>query len=350
MKLYPSLRYLVLVICVIPSLARAQTKPRIAVFPFDNRTTAPKDMNLENKIADDLISSITASGGFQIVDRQYLDRILAEKNLKYDPNFDSATAVRSGLLGTVDFIVAGQIDAYNANTQDQQVSHFGSTTAQTSGTVAMRATARIISIERGSVLSAPSADISQTQVLAKSTQTTLGSLVPKSLKGQQLNNAQGTKNVDQALRGLVDKATAGLASELSAKIDEAAKANESTAVAAKIASEPPPPAPAPTGAVAPPTQAKPKLVNVENGLVYINKGSATGVKVGDKFEIKRSIETTMKDPDTGQPLVKHKGVCSLVITSVEESFSSGKCKPADPNARSAENTPKSGDEIVPAGF
>lgn len=348
MKLYFSLRCLAFVISVIPSLARAQAQPRIAVFPFDNRTTAPKDLNLENKIADDLISSITGGGRFQIVDRQYVDRILSEKNLKYDPNYDSATTARSGLLGTVDFIVAGQIDAYNSNTEDQQVSQFGSTTTQTNGTVTMQATARIISIERGSVLSAPSADASQTSILTKNTHTILGSFVPKVLKGQQLTNAQGTKNTDQALRGLVDKAAAELATKLSVKIDEAARANESTtSVALKPDSEP---AAASRVAAAAATAAKPKFVNVENGLVYINKGSITGVKVGDKFEIKRSIETTMKDPDTGQPLVKHKGVCSLVITSVEESFSSGKCKPADPNAHSAENTPKSGDEIVPAGF
>lgn len=346
MKLYSSLRCLAFIASLIPGFAYAQTKPRIAVFPFDNRTTAPKDMNLENKIADDLISSITGSGGFQIVDRQYLDRILAEKNMKYDPNFDSATAAKSGLLGTVDFIVTGQIDAYNANTEDQQVSHFGSTTIQTNGTVAMRATARIISVERGSILSAPSADISQTSVLTKANQTTLGVLVPKILKGQQFNNAQGTKNTDQALRGLVDKVTTDLAAKLSVKIDEVAKANESTTLlVAKSDSEP-----AAASKVAAATAGKPKLVNVEHGLVYINKGSDTGVKVGDKFEIKRSIETTMKDPDTGQTLVKHERVCSLVITSVEESFSSGKCTPPAANVHSAENTPKSGDEIVPVGL
>jgi curli biogenesis system outer membrane secretion channel CsgG len=323
--------------------AQSPSKPRVAVFPFDNRTTAPKDMNLETKLADDLISRITASGGFQIVDRQYLDRILAEKNLKYDPNFDSATAAKSGLLGTVDFIVAGQIDAFNSNTQDQQSSHFGVKTDQTVGTVTMRATARIISVERGTVLSAPSADTSQKKVLASGMQITI--------KNHTTNDAGGTKDVQQALRQLEDAATADMASKLAAKIDDVAKANEQTITPG--AKSPVLVAPTSVTAVTPtstPAPVKPKLVNVSNGMVFINKGSAAGVKAGDKFTVTRSEQTNMTDPDTGKTLVRHRTVCKLVISDVDETFSSGKCTAPNPETRSAENLPKAGDEIVPAGL
>ena len=59
-------------------------------------------MNIGVKVADQLISKLAGNSAFTVFDRQYVDRLLAEKNLKYDPNYDSAGAAKSGLMGTVD--------------------------------------------------------------------------------------------------------------------------------------------------------------------------------------------------------------------------------------------------------
>lgn len=83
----------------------------------------------------------------------------------------------------------------------------------------------------------------------------------------------------------------------------------------------------------------PKFVGIEDGLVVINKGHKTGIKVGDRFSIVRPTDTGLQDPDTNQPIVRKKKLCTMTVTVVEDTISSGTCDGSTP--------PQKGDEIQP---
>jgi curli biogenesis system outer membrane secretion channel CsgG len=317
--------------------AQAQVKPRVAVFPFDDRTTANKDMNIGTKVADLLISKLTANGAFTVFDRQYVDKILAESHLKYDPNYDSASAAKAGLLGTVDLVVAGQIDAYNAAPTVSNSDIVFGKIHQIDGAVNLKVTVRLISVEKGSISSAPSAANDQKAPICKD----------MVIRGHGTGNCPKTEDQermmdDHVLRGLVDKATEEVAKQLSAEI--APLAASITPVVG-----PPPSAPKPDLAGTTNNAPKPAVVTVNalflgisEGLVYIDKGSTAGVKVGDRFTIRRSITKPFNDAN-GKPVVVHKTVCTAVIDTVEETSAAGKCVA---ESKGPDTVPHKGDEAL----
>jgi curli biogenesis system outer membrane secretion channel CsgG len=339
-----NLPLLVATTLILPAVALAQSKLRVAVYPFDDRTTANKDMNVGTKVADLLIAKLARDNAFTVLDRQYVDRILAEKNLKYDPNYNSAEAAKTGLMGTVDVLVTGQIDAFNANAEQTTSGRILHKTVETDGVVTLKATARLISVEKGAIVTAASASNEQKAILAKA--DSVAPIIGKHLPGgdpEGANQQRNAGNTDQALRKLVDQAAEEVAKQLSSEVAKSAVGLPITPAQPPVAAKP---EPAPS-AVEAKSAKLPKLVGVTDGLVYINKGSATGLKEGDTFTITRSVDTGMKDPETGQLVIRHKPVCKLTLTAVEETSSSGKCV-STASARSKEDsTPHSGDEVMP---
>jgi len=265
-------------------------------------------MNIGTKVSDALISKLAGTGAFEIVDREYLNTVMSEKNLKFDPNFNPAGAAKTGLLGVVDIIVVGQIDSFNANVNASSTSYFVATKTKQNGVAGLKVTARLISVERGTILSAPSASSELTSLLSQSTTTDMV---------QGVGSGSRTSSLDSALRKLVDQTVEAVSTDLSAKIAAGAQAE----VAAHA------------------TPSLPKFVGIEDGLTVINKGTGAGIKVGDKFLVARPTDTGMKDPDSGQAIIRKKKVCTLVISMVEENISSGTCDGG---------LPTKGDELAPS--
>jgi len=319
------------------ALFAQQIKARIAVFPFDDRTTANKDMSIGTKVADLLIAKLASNAAYTVYDRQYVDRILAEKDRKYDPNYDSAAAAKNGLLGTVDMVVAGQIDAFNANAEQRASGMYLKKTVETDGTVVLKVTARMISVEKGSILSAPSANAEQKGVLTKA--DTYASAVTKHLPGSKdaldVNQQKATSNTDQALRKLVDQAADEVTKQLAVQVAQSAAAMPIQMHAPEAAVKSPSDS---SGTI------RANFVGVSDGLAYIDKGSAAGVKVGQKFTIQRTIDTGLKN-GAGEPIVRHKAVCAIVISTVEETSAAGKCAP-DPAVRGPDSVPHPGDDVL----
>lgn len=317
-----------------------QPKQRIAVFPFDDRTTANKDMSIGTKVADLLIAKLTANGTFTVYDRQYVDRILAEKDRKYDPNYDSAGAARSSLLGTVDMVVSGQIEAFNANATQTTSGKFVMKNVETDGSVVLKVTARLISVERGSILTAPIANAERKGVIAKSDTVAplITSHLPGSRSGLDLNQLQTTNNTDQALRKLVDEAADEVTKQLASQVTQSAASlpKESTPVAVTQATGPQPAT----------TAVRAAFVGISGGLAYIDKGSEAGVKVGQSFTVRRSIDTGLKN-GAGAPILRHEIECTLVISTVEEGSAAGKCV-SDAAAHGTGAVPHKGDEVIMA--
>ena len=294
-------------------------------------------MNIGTKVADLLIAKLTANGTFVVYDRQYIDRILAEKDRKYDPNYDSSSAAKAGLLGTVDMVISGQIVAFSANTNQVTSGKYLSKRVETDGTVELKITARFISVEQGSILLAPSANTEEKGVLAKS--DTVAPLVTNRLPGGGLdvNQQQATSNTDQALRKLVDQAADNVTKQLAGEVAQTATSMPMTSAHA-------PEAPTKTDTHASTSVSKILFVGISEDLAYIDKGSEAGIKVGQKFTIRRSVDTGLKN-GAGEPVIRHKAVCALTISTVEDSSAAGKCIP-DPTAHGADGIPHTGDEVV----
>jgi curli biogenesis system outer membrane secretion channel CsgG len=324
--------------------AFSQTKLRIAVFPFDDRTTSNKDMAIGTKVADLLIAKLTDEGSFTVYDRQYIDRILTEKNRKYDPNYDSATAAKSGLMGTVDMIVSGQIDAFNATASQATSGKFVMKTTETDGAVVLKVTARFISVERGAILMAPSADVEQKGVLSKSDNVApmITSHLPGARQGYDVNQLHSAPNVDQGLRKLVDQAADQVTRQLAEQV-----AKEADSVPTRPGSRPaaqPVVAQQESRPAAQETQMA--CVGMSEGLAYIDKGSQAGIVVGQKYVIQRAVDTGLKN-GAGQPIMKHTAVCTLTISDVEADSAAGKCLPSA-TAHGTGGVPHAGDQVVVA--
>jgi hypothetical protein len=75
------------------------------------------------------------------------------------------------------------------------------------------------------------------------------------------------------------------------------------------------------------------VAGIVNGSIYINRGSAAGVKAGDKFQIIREVSLGINDPQTNQPMTRKQQVCVLTIVSADESNSSGSCQGGLPQSK-----------------
>lgn len=96
---------------------RPDTRPGIAVLPFDNGGSYGQDKEnfdaLQKGIAGMLISELAANPGARVVEREQVQRILDEQNLGASGRVDPQTAARVGKLVGARYMVMGTfIDFY----------------------------------------------------------------------------------------------------------------------------------------------------------------------------------------------------------------------------------------------
>jgi hypothetical protein len=93
-----------------------------------------------------------------------------------------------------------------------------------------------------------------------------------------------------------------------------------------------------TAASSSPSASVATVLGIINGSVYINRGSSSGIKAVDKFQIVREVSSGLTDPATGKPSVQKKKVCVFTVVTVTETVASGTCEGESPQAK---------DEVVP---
>lgn len=289
--------------------SNAQAKKRVAILGFDDRNVRTRNYQIGQRVTDQLISQLAGLGNYEIIDREYLQRIIQEQNQSYSSQFDTAGAAKLGKLANANLLIIGQVDDFSASTtMENKQNLLGAKTVQ-NGDVTLRVTARIIQVDTAAILQAPSVQSEQKGVLSQSTSSGQAGII-----------------------GLAANAHAAPANLTSIdKLIGQAVNDASTQLAARIAA---------TALAIPATVVVPKFVGIEDGLVIVNKGQSAGLKVGGQFEVSRLTDTGMKDPDTGQAIVHKKKLCLFTIISVEDSISSGKCDGAE--------TPQAGDIFTPA--
>jgi curli biogenesis system outer membrane secretion channel CsgG len=301
-----------LTLLVGPRSANAQARRKIAVYPFDEQLVGTRGLNIGEKVADGIISKIAGDGMFDVVDRQYLARIISEQNLKMNARFDPESAAKLGKLANIDVLIVGQIDAFHANASSAQANGFFSNKTTVTGEVDLKVTARLINVETASIMAAPAASSELTKTLSEKKD-----YLPSN-QGSLTSKTTGTGDVRSALLKLVDQSVEDVSADLSKKIEGSVDKLPAGARA--------------TGVLA-------KVIGMQGDLTLINRGTAAGIKEGQQFTVVRPVDTGLKDPDTGQPVIRKKRVCDLSVTEVEDTNSSGKCIGEQPAA---------GDEVKPA--
>jgi curli biogenesis system outer membrane secretion channel CsgG len=306
MKRLPA-AFLLLIVSLPCNCSNAQARKRVAILGFDESAVRARNHQIGQRVTDQLISQLAGSGNYEIIDREYLQRIEQEQNLGYGSRFDTAGAAKLGKLANANLLIIGQVDDFSATAATENKQGFTGTKVIQNGDVTLRVTARIIQVDTAAILQAPSAQSEQKGVLSQSTYGQSGII------GMAANAHAAPANTS-SIDKLIDQAVSDVSTQLAAKISATALAMPATVVI-------------------------PKFVGIEEGLVVVNKGQNAGLKVGDQFQVSRLTDTGMKDPDTGQPIVHKRKLCLFIISEVEDSISSGKCDGTE--------TPQAGDIFIP---
>ena len=275
----------------------AQTGKRIAFLPANG-----KFAELENHLADSLVGRFAGRPGLTVTDRQSIEKIIKEQNFQNSDRSSPDTAARIGKIAGAGQIVMVQVDAASYTTQ---AAKSGDVTTNT-GTVILQAHARMIDVESGAILTQPSGAFQDSAVISKTTTHAPIAFGPyrrpasQSTDGsdpQVVQNNEWTKAVDAVSTDLGTKLSTALTS-------------------------------------APGPKAAPALVaGIANGSVYISEGSSSGIKVGDRFQVSRKVDTGLTNPTTNKPITKTTQICVLTVTSVDDDNASGTCKGGLPQAK-----------------
>ncbi len=270
-----------IVLTTAVALGQAPAKKRVAIFDFDKaagpavitspffQTSAP---NIGKAVADLLITRLVQDGAVIVVERNAIDKLLAEQNFSNTDRTDPLTAAKLGRILGVDAIVLGTITNYDY--EDRITggggSRFGigggSTKMKHDIKAAVQINARLISPDTAEVVS-----VSQG----------VGEVVRKGVKKDMrdtsgmmmMGSGSGTPEMNEA----TDHAIAQLAGQLEQRVAAL-----------------PPRVPVIDGLVA---DADP------SGRLILNVGSRNGVKQGDRLQVWRAGKE-VRDPATGKVLLR----------------------------------------------
>ena len=232
------------------SIAAAQAKPRIAVMNFENNSTWHWwGDNLGKAAADEMVTLLVNGGTFTVVERSQLESVLAEQRLGASGAVSAATAAKIGKVLGVQFILTGSITQFSIETTRAGFRGIGGSYSNAESKLDVR----LINTETAEILAAMEGQGN------------------KRMGGGFFRGAGAERTFDQgaaqeALRPAVEQVVAKVQTQVG-----------------KLAGAMPQ---APAG----------QIVGAKGGQYYINRGESAGVKVGQRFEVRR-VTDEIKDAD-----------------------------------------------------
>jgi TolB-like protein len=134
---------LALLITLLPSLALAASSPTVAVMPFKDLSGAKGSIG--EAIRETVTTDLKDVSGMKVIERSFVDRILAEQNLQaVKSDLDPLSTVKVGKLLGASLIVAGAYQKAAAN---------------------VRLTARFVKVETGEIIGTAKVDGQQADFL-----------------------------------------------------------------------------------------------------------------------------------------------------------------------------------------
>lgn len=263
--------------------AAPAVKHRVAVMNFDYgtvKTTVAQifgsDQDVGKGISDLLVQKLVQDGKYSVIERNALDKILAEQNFSNSDRADATTAAKIGKVLGVDCIIIGSITQFGRDDQHTNVGgggyglgKFGLGGVGTSKAKAVVAvSARMVNTSTGEILAAVTgmgeSTRSSTSLLGAGGGWTGGG-------GGGLD--MGSSNFANTILGeAVRKAVDDTGAQLDANSDKV------PTIKLEV-----------NGLVA----------DVSGNTLILNVGKSAGVKVGDKLTISRPVRV-VKDPATGK--------------------------------------------------
>lgn len=252
------------------------------------------DQDVGKGISDLLVQKLVQDGKYSVIERNALDKILAEQNFSNSDRADNATAAKIGKILGVDCIIIGSITQFGRDDQHTNVGgggyglgRFGLGGVGTSKAKAVvGVSARMINTSTGEILVA----VTGTGESTRSSTSLLGAGGGWTGGGGG-GLDMGSSNFSNTILGeAVHKAVDDTGAQLDASVDKIPTLKMEI-----------------SGLVA----------DVSGNTLIINVGKKSGVHVGDKLVVSRQVRT-VKDPATGK-----------VIKSVEDKVGEATVTEAD---------------------
>jgi curli biogenesis system outer membrane secretion channel CsgG len=298
----------VLALGTVLAWGQGPQKRRVAVFDFDNaavqggitfpfaETNAP---NLGKAAADLLITKLVQDGNLSVLERNAIDKLLAEQDFSNTNRTDPATAAKLGRVLGVDTIILGTITHYDYvdKTTGGGGSHFGAFGGGSMKTkhdinAAVQISIRLVSPDTAEVLavSQGSGEVSRKGVKVDVRD------MSRVMMGGNANNPM--------MNECMDKAIAQLAAQLEQAVPKL-----------------PPRMPVIDAMVADAN---------ESGQLVLNVGAHDGVKLGDRLQVWRAGKE-IRDPATDKVLMRQDTLLGeAVVTTVNDISSIAQYKGTEP--------------------
>jgi curli biogenesis system outer membrane secretion channel CsgG len=270
--------------------APAAPKKRVAVMNFDYGTVRTSvsqifgsDQDVGKGISDLLVQKLVQDGKYSVIERNALDKIIAEQNFSNSDRADATTAAKIGRVLGIDAIIIGSITQFGRDDQHTKVGGGGYGLGKLGlggvGTSKAKAvvgiSARVVNTTTGEILAAVTG-MGQSERSGTSLLGAGGSWSGGGGGGLDM----GSSNFANTILGeAVRKAVDDTGSQLDGAVDKIQTVKMEV-----------------NGLVA----------DVSGNTLILNVGKKVGVKVGDKLTVSRQVRV-VKDPATGK-----------VIKSVED--------------------------------
>ncbi|MCL2659286.1 MAG: curli production assembly protein CsgG [Acidobacteriaceae bacterium] len=287
----------------------AQQRHRVAVLDFGYGTVRSyvssifgTDVDIGKGISDMLIDQLVNDGTLRVIERNQINKIMAEQNFSNSNRADPSTAAKIGSILGVDAVIIGDITQFGGENKNTSVSGIGGKwgSGLGLGKVGVAKSKAIVAITARMI------DTTTGEILASSTGKGESSRSGALLEGGGAGNGGfGGGGVNMGSSGFRETIIGEATSKAVQTLAQSLNAN-----AGRLPTVAPP---APVAVVV-----DGKIADAEAlDSVVINVGSSSGVKVGDQLQVSHVVRV-VKDPTTGQPLRSVENpVGVLTITSVD---------------------------------
>lgn len=286
-------------------------KHRVAVMDFDYGTVQSSvasifgtDQDVGKGIVDLLIDRLVNDGTYRVIDRQALNKVLAEQNFSNSNRADPNSAAKIGKLLGADTIIVGSVTQFGRDDHNTNVGGMGSTLGRYGlGGVGLHKAKAVVAVTARMI------DVNTGEILASATGTGQSHRSGTNLLGGGgggWNSGSGQLDMGSSNFGntIIGEAVKQAVSQLATGLEgDASKLGTVSA-----------PAAVPVNGL---------IADASTSDIIINVGSSAGVHVGDKLEVTR-VTRVIKDPATGKPLRNiEETLGQLTITSVDANSAVG---------------------------
>ncbi|MGH9687254.1 MAG: CsgG/HfaB family protein [Candidatus Acidiferrales bacterium] len=277
-------------------------KKRVAVFDFDYATVQTNssavfgtNVDVGKGISDLLVKYLVQDGTYSVIERQQMDKILAEQNFSNSDRANPASAAKLGKLLGVDAIIVGAVTQFGNDNKNQNVGGGGGGFggfgiggfSHKKSKAVVTLDARIVNIDTAEIMAVADGH-------GESSRSSIGLL-----GGGGNWHGWGGGAVDfgssdfqqtiigEAIKAAVEQMSQGL-------IQDAPKVEVRTVMVEGL------------------------VAAVVSGQVVLNVGKKDGVKVGDQLSIER-VTMEIKDPSTGKVIRRMTTPVGVVrVTDVDD--------------------------------